>query len=71
MTVQNLTWSTHNLEYKFEWADSQGFTVDNPTVWHRFTLTPHQVQSFKSTGKKPEAKRITFTVRPVEDKFGK
>lgn len=69
VTVQNVTKNTYNLEYKFDWADEQGFTVDSRNVWHRFTLTPHQVQNFTSTGKTPEAKNIIFTIRLPHDAF--
>ena len=63
VTVRNLTDGTYTLEYKFDWADSEGFAVESGNVWHRFTLSPNQIQTFKSVGKTPEAKTITFTVR--------
>ena len=69
VTVQNLTETKFSLEYKYDWADSQGFTVDSGSMWHRFTLTPHQVKNFSSTGKTPEAQNIIFTVRFPHDAF--
>lgn len=69
VTVQNLTENRYTLEYKYDWEDSQGFTVDSRSVWHRFTLTPHQTQRFQSTGKTPEATTIIFTVRFPDDAF--
>lgn len=69
VTVQNLTDLRHVLEYRFEWQDDQGFAVTDPGVWRRFTLAPHQVESFTSTGKTVEASRIRFTVRIPDDVF--
>lgn len=69
VTVQNVTKNRYVLEYKFDWADDQGFTVDSRSMWHRFTLTPHQMQNFSSTGKTPEAKNILFTLRLPHDAF--
>ena len=63
VTVRNTTENTYNLEYKYEWTDDQGFTVGSSSMWHRFTLTPHQEKNFPSTGKTPAAKNIIFTVR--------
>lgn len=69
VTVQNLTENRYVMEYKFDWADPQGFTVDSHSVWHRFILTPHQMQNFNSTGKTPEARNIIFTIRLPHDAF--
>jgi uncharacterized protein YcfL len=71
VTVQNLTETLYTLEYKFDWTDEQGFTVESPSMWHRFTLTPHEIRNFSSTGKKPEARNITFTIRFPYDAFSK
>jgi uncharacterized protein YcfL len=69
VTVQNLSSGTFVLEYLFEWEDDSGFTVDEVKVWQHFTLTPHQVMKFTSTGPAPEATRITFTIRYPERKL--
>jgi uncharacterized protein YcfL len=69
VTVQNLTDNRYTLEYKFDWEDSQGFSVNSRNVWHRFTLTPRQTQRFQSTGKIPQASAIIFTVRFPDDAF--
>ncbi len=69
VTVQNLSDYRHVLEYRFEWQDDEGFPVSDPGSWRRFTLAPHQVESFTSTGKTPEAARIRFTVRLPDDVF--
>ena len=69
VAVQNLTKNKYILEYKFDWTDQDGFTVDSHSMWHRFILTPHQVQNFNSTGKTPEATNIIFTIRLPDDAF--
>ena len=69
VTVQNLTENRYTMEYKFNWEDNQGFSVDSSNVWHRFTLTPRQTQRFQSTGKTPQASAIIFTVRFPDDAF--
>jgi uncharacterized protein YcfL len=69
VTVQNLSDTKFSLEYKFDWQDAQGFTVDSGSMWHRFTLTPHQMRDFSSTGKTPAGEQITFTVRFPHDAF--
>mgnify|MGYP003588516255 CR=1 FL=1 len=69
VTVQNLTGDRYSLEYKFDWTDPQGFSIDNSSVWHRFTLSPHQIVDFNSTGKTPDAQNLTFTIRYPDDGF--
>ena len=67
VTVKNLTENEYTLEYKFDWADMEGFVVESRSVWHRFRLSPHEIRNFSSTGKTPEAKKIIFTVRLPHD----
>ena len=67
VTVENLTENEYLLEYKFDWADLEGFEVESRSVWHRFRLSPHEVRNFSSTGKTPDAKKIIFTVRFPHD----
>lgn len=69
VTVQNLTDGRYTLEYRVSWEDAQGFKVGNIGTWHRFTVTPKQLQSFTSTGKTPEATNIIFTIRLPDDVF--
>lgn len=69
VTVQNLSGVRYTLEYKFDWADAQGFNVNSLGSWQRFTLSPRQATRFTSTGKVPEATNITFTVRLPDDAF--
>lgn len=69
VSVQNLTDDRYILEYKFEWSDPQGFSIGDAAVWHRFTLSPHQIRDMSSTGKTPDAQNLTFTIRYPDDAF--
>ncbi len=69
VTVKNLTETRYALEYKFEWQDKQGFSIDSGNVWHPFTLTPLQTRRFQSTGKTPQASAIIFMIRFPDDAF--
>jgi len=69
VTVQNVTGKRYSLEYKFDWEDAQGFSVNSASSWQRFSLSPRQVRKFTSTGKVPQATNITFTVRLPDDAF--
>lgn len=69
VSVQNLTNEQYALEYKFDWESADGFVGDSQSSWHRFTLSPKQLQIFKSTGKTPEERNIVFTVRLPNNLF--
>jgi uncharacterized protein YcfL len=69
VSVQNLTDDRYVLEYKFEWSDPQGFSIGDAAVWHRFTLSPHQIREMSSTGKTPDAQNLTLTIRYPDDAF--
>ncbi len=67
VTIRNLSPDRYVLEYKFDWHDQDWFATGQKTVWHRFTLSPNQIESLQSMGKTPEASRIVLTVRFPED----
>ena len=67
VTVQNLTPDRYILEYKFDWHDENWFATGQKTAWHRFTLSPNQIETVQSMGKTPEASHIFLTVRFPED----
>lgn len=69
VTVQNFSENRYSLEYKVDWETQDGFPIQNNPVWHRFTLTPHQAQTFSSMGKTPDSERIVFTIRFPDDAF--
>ena len=69
VTVQNFSDNRYSLEYKVDWETIDGFPIQNNPVWHRFTLTPHQEQTFTSTGKTPDSKKIIFKIRFPDDAF--
>jgi uncharacterized protein YcfL len=67
--IQNLSDVRYNLEYKVEWEDANGFMLDQSGVWHRFTLSPTQIDTVTSTGKVQDAYKVVFTVRLPDDPF--
>lgn len=67
VTVRNLSLDRYVLEYKFDWHDEDWFATGQKTVWHRFTLSPNQIETLQSMGKTPEASGIVLTVRFPED----
>lgn len=69
MNIQNTSNNRLNLEYKIEWMDQQGFSVNAPLTWHRFSLSAHQIETIQSVGKVPEAYSIKVTVRFPGDVF--
>ena len=69
VTLQNVSNKKLVLEYKIEWQDQQGFAVNTDAAWHRFTLTPKQVQNIQSVGKVPEAYSAQVMTRLPDDIF--
>ena len=67
--LQNLTNKRFELEYKIDWLDQQGFSINTNNAWHRFSLTPRQNTNFQSVGKVPEAYQIIMNVRIIDDYF--
>ena len=63
--VQNTYGSKHNLEYKVEWEDEDGFMVDQSDVWRPAFLGAHEIYTVISTGKVPEAYKLVLTVRLI------
>lgn len=69
VSMQNLSKQKLNLEYKIEWQDKDGFTINSNPAWHRFSLAPKQIQNFQSVGKDPAAYQIQVVVRLPGDFF--
>ena len=69
VAMQNVSNKKLVLEYKIEWQDEQGFAVNENNAWHRFTLTPKQIQNIQSVGKVPEAYSVQVMTRLPEDIF--
>lgn len=67
--LQNISNKKLAFEYKIEWQDRDGFTVNAHASWHCFTLTPGQIQNVQSVGKTEEAYRIQVVVRIPDDEF--
>ena len=68
VTVRNLTENRYTLEYRVDWFDDQDFAVDDRRVWHRLTLNAYEERALTSTGKNPQASKVTVTVRLPDDR---
>ena len=69
LSMQNLSKRKLVLEYKIVWQDNNGFTINSNQAWHRFSLSPKQIQNFQSVGKDPDAYQIQVIVRLPDDIF--
>lgn len=69
VSMQNLSKQKLILEYKIEWQDKDGFTINSNQAWHRFSLSPKQIQNVQSVGKDPAAYQIQVVVRLPDDLF--
>ncbi len=65
--MQNISARNLNLEYKIDWQDNQGFSVNSHSIWKRFSLSPKQIKNVQSVGKVPEAYQVLVTVRLPND----
>jgi len=61
--LQNISGRELSLDYKVEWQDDQGFTVNQNTIWHPIKLGAREIYNIKSLGKVQEAYQIQLTVR--------
>ena len=60
--VINQTENRFELEYQLVWRDDDDFEVSS-SAWKRFTLTGYDQESIQAIANRPEASRITVTVR--------
>ncbi len=67
--IQNLSNKRHNVEYRIEWEDAEGFMVDQSGVWHRMSLSPTQIDTITATGKVQAAEHIVVNLRLPDDPF--
>lgn len=68
VTVRNLTQDRYTLEYRVDWFDDHDFSVDDRRVWHRLTLNAYEERALTSTGKTPQASKVTVIVRLPDDR---
>lgn len=67
--LENYSDLTLELEYKIDWRDDDGFKAGAINSWQFISLTANGSESLTSTGKVPEATKITVTVRLPDDLF--
>lgn len=67
--IENVTQDRYTIEYKFEWFDSSGFSVESINMWHRKTLTAGEVVAVNSLGSHEQADTFHLTIRLPDDSF--
>jgi uncharacterized protein YcfL len=67
--LDNLSNVMLELEYKIDWQDNSGFQAGAVNSWQFVSLTANGSEVLSSTGKVPEATRITVTVRLPDKLF--
>ncbi|MGI9493871.1 MAG: DUF1425 domain-containing protein [Geminicoccaceae bacterium] len=60
--VVNQTEDLYELEYQLVWRDDDDFEVSS-SAWKRFTLAGYEQEAIQAIANRPEASRITVTVR--------
>lgn len=67
--LENYSGQTLDLEYRIDWSDLDGFKAGTLSSWQFVSLAGNGTEALSSTGKVPEATRITVTVRLPGDMF--
>lgn len=67
--LQNYSDFVLELEYRIDWRDADGFQAGNEGAWQFLTLTANGSEYVTATGKVPEARDITLTVRLPDTLF--
>ena len=60
--VVNQSQDRFELEYQLVWRDDDDFEVSS-TAWKRFTLPGYEQEAIQAIANRPEASKITVTVR--------
>lgn len=61
--AQNITSRDQRLEYKIDWFDAGGFSVQTTSNWMPLTLSPRQFQAIQSVGQVATAHSARLTLR--------
>lgn len=67
--VRNRTSRNLSLEYKVEWKNRNGMTINGINAWQPMLLSPGAKSSIQSVGQDPDAYAIRVTVRETEAAF--
>ena len=69
VSIQNFSDERLTVEYRDDWVDADGFSVDSLSAWQRMTLGPQEARPVSFMGKTPTADSVTVIVRQPGDVF--
>lgn len=61
--AQNLSSRDQHLEYKIDWFDREGFSVQTTSTWQRLDLSPRAYEAIRSVGQVDSAYSARLTIR--------
>jgi uncharacterized protein YcfL len=64
--VRNASSRQQLIEYRIEWFDAEGFSVQAGTVWQPLILTPNATSTINSVGQVAKAHAARLTLRDTE-----
>ncbi len=66
ITLKNDSWRTKQFQYRFEWLDEQGATLDTKTsVWLPFSIAGNATSSIKGIAPRNDAASFRVVTRKV------
>lgn len=61
--AQNVTSRDQTIEYKIDWFDREGFSVQTSSNWQRLSLSPRAYEAIRSVGQVANAHWARLTIR--------
>ncbi|MBC7768830.1 MAG: DUF1425 domain-containing protein [Phycisphaerales bacterium] len=63
LQAQNVTSRDQHVEYKIDWFDREGFSVQTASTWQRLHLSPQAFEAIRSVGQVDTAYSARLTIR--------
>ncbi len=64
--AQNVTSRDQSVQYKIEWFDREGFSVQTTSTWQSLNLSPRQYEAIRSVGQVDNAYSARLTMRDAD-----
>lgn len=64
--AQNVTSRDQTIEYKIDWFDRDGFSVQTSSNWQRLSLSPRAYEAIRSVGQVANAHWARLTIREAD-----
>jgi uncharacterized protein YcfL len=64
--AQNVTSRDQHIEYKIDWFDSGGFSVQTSSNWQQLSLSPRAYEAIRSVGQVANAQWARLTIREAD-----